>query len=213
VDYINNPMNVRLAIDKMTTWKLLQETGVPTVEWATDFFVASQWLENGDRVLVRTSLSGSQGRGIEVYSLPHTEWTASGLHMPSITDGAYVKVFGRNPQHVTEYRVHVVGGQVIDFVQKKRSRSYEGRPDPYIRSYSKGWIFARTGVDLPQLVDEASTAAVRSLGLDFGAVDIGADRDGNVCVYEINTAPGIEGTTIGRYADALKNITRCGTED
>jgi glutathione synthase/RimK-type ligase-like ATP-grasp enzyme len=122
----------------------------------------------------------------------------------------YVKVFGRNPAHVTEYRVAVCGGQVIDYAQKKRRRDYEGRFNPYIRSHGNGWIFAREEVSPPEAVLHAATDAIELLDLDFGAVDIGSDRGGSVCVYEVNTAPGVEGTSLDRWGDALGLSLRPG---
>jgi glutathione synthase/RimK-type ligase-like ATP-grasp enzyme len=42
------------------------------------------------------------------------------------------------------------------------------------------------------------------LGLDFGAVDIGHRIiDNKVFVFEVNTAPGIEGTTLQRYVNTF----------
>lgn len=204
--WINDPLMVRRAIDKEWAWNRWQERGVPTVEHSAERSDAFAWLREGDRLLVRTSLRGTQGRGISVYSMAGTDWTQDAYHFDQLGFGHYVKVFGRNPAHVTEYRVHVMGGQVIDFVQKKRRRDYEGRPHPYVRSWDNGWVFAREEVQLPEVADEASVKAVAALGLDFGAVDIGVSRDGHACVYEVNTAPGIEGTTIDAYLHGVRQL-------
>jgi glutathione synthase/RimK-type ligase-like ATP-grasp enzyme len=46
--------------------------------------------------------------------------------------------------------------------------------------------------------------AVAALGLDFGAVDIGWNRSTRrATVYEVNTAPYVEGTTAKMYAEAI----------
>ena len=55
---------------------------------------------------------------------------------------------------------------------------------------------------------EAAVKAVNSLGLDFGAVDICEDEEGNPYVFEVNTAPGIEGTTVEKYHTAFIEATR-----
>lgn len=198
---INKPAAVAHAIDKRATYAMLEEAGVPTVEYTDDKNEAWEWIMNDQRVLVRTSLRASQGKGITAHSLEGTKWTHDAYTMAS--GATYVKVFGRNPQHVTEYRVHVVNGQVIDYAQKKRRSNYEQRPNPYIRSWGNGWVFARSGVVLPAAVNEAAREAVEALELDFGAVDVASDRNGGVCVYEVNTAPGLEGSTLTAYADAL----------
>lgn len=201
---INKPEAVALAIDKRATYAVLEEAGVPTVEHTDCEWHAAGWIARDDRLLVRTSLRSSQGRGITVYSKGGTDWSRDWYDRPQDHRNAmYVKVFGRNPQHVTEYRVHVVKGQVIDYAQKKRRSNYEQRPNPYVRSWGNGWVFARSDVVLPPAVNEAALGAVEALGLDFGAVDVASDRDGGVCVYEVNTAPGLEGSTLTAYADAL----------
>jgi glutathione synthase/RimK-type ligase-like ATP-grasp enzyme len=45
--------------------------------------------------------------------------------------------------------------------------------------------------------------AVESLGLTFGAVDIGRKADNSLIVLEVNRAPGLEGNTINAYANAI----------
>ena len=203
--WINDPLMVRRAINKEWAWNRWEERGVPTVLHTDDPHVAHGWLSNGDRLLVRTSLQLSGGRGIRCFSLEGTDWTEPWSNYTP-DDDTYVKVFGRNPKHVTEYRVHVVRGEVIDFIQKKRRRDYEGTPNPYVRSHDNGWVFCREEIELPSVAHAAAQAAVEALALDFGAVDLGVCRDGTVCVYEVNTAPGIEGTTHDRYAVALAEL-------
>jgi glutathione synthase/RimK-type ligase-like ATP-grasp enzyme len=202
----NDPNAVGLAIDKLSTWEILVENGVPTVQWTNDHARALEWMrENDERVLHRTQLRGTQGRGIEVYSRDGSEYSAPMFEMFD-TGGMYVKVFGRNPKHVTEFRVAVCGGEVIDFAQKKRRKDHEGRFNPYVRSHGNGWVFCREAVECPASAHAAAEDAVSSLGLDFGAVDLGVSRDGSVCVYEINTAPGIEGTSHDRWTDGLAKL-------
>lgn len=206
VYWINDPLRVRRAINKTWAWDRWQRDGVPTVEYTEDHEEALRWLvHDEERVIHRRALSASQGRGCTVYSPDGTQWSDNAHHFDELAfGGAFVKVFGRVPAHVTEYRVHVVGGQVIDFAQKKRRRDHEGPINPYIRSHENGWVFCRDGVELPPVAAEAAVQAVESLGLDFGAVDIAASRDGDTCVYEVNTAPGIEGASLSNYRDALR---------
>ncbi len=201
---VNQAEAVARAIDKRETWKNFGFYDVPTVEWTDDHEEALRWLIDDHRVIHRRTLRGSQGAGCQVYSLHGTDHTLDGHHFDEMAfGGVYVKVFGRNPRHVTEYRVSVCDGQVIDYSQKKRRRDYEGRIDPYIRSYGNGWVFCREEVNLPELAAITAQDAVEALGLDFGAVDLGVHRGGDTCVYEVNTAPGIEGTSHRRWADAL----------
>ena len=103
-----------------------------------------------------------------------------------------------------EYRVHVFKGQVIDYQQKKQRIGVES--DSTIRNHSTGWVYTRISVVLPEGVKEQAIKAVDALGLDFGAVDICTDLEGTPFVLEVNTAPGLEGTTLEKYIEAFKGL-------
>ena len=94
----------------------------------------------------------------------------------------------------------------MDVQQKRLRRGTEKNDLTYkVRSYANGWVFCREGIELPQCVTDASLAAVKCLALDFGAVDVGYNRkEDRAAVFEVNTAPGIEGTTLEVYANALR---------
>ena len=104
-----------------------------------------------------------------------------------------------------EYRVHVFGGEVLDVQQKrKRQEVPNDEVDYQIRNLAGGWVFCRDNIDCPSSVRELAVGAVRALGLDFGAVDIGFNRHNGVgYVFEVNTAPGVEGSTLDKYYAAF----------
>jgi glutathione synthase/RimK-type ligase-like ATP-grasp enzyme len=81
-----------------------------------------------------------------------------------------------------------------------------------IRNHDNGWVFARVGIEPTQAVLDSAMLAVGALGLDFGAVDIATTRNNEkpIVVFEINTAPGIEGTTLEKYLDFFKEKCRSG---
>jgi len=182
--------NVRSAIDKARAWELFRAANVQTVESTTDIAVAERWGEEGHVVLARSTLTGMGGRGITVHQpgvvLPHGPHT-------------YVKYFKSR----AEYRVHVFNGKVIDAQQKKKRNGVDA--NQFVRSYDNGWVFCRGGVEVPEVVKTASIAAVKALGLDFGGMDVGYNETRNqACVFEVNSAPGIEGTTLDNYEDAIR---------
>lgn len=191
--WINHPSAVAVATHKTNTFDRLRDSGVPTVEHTLSPGLASDWLESG-RVLHRALQRGSQGRGI-------SEITRGG---PVPEGGFFVKVFG--DAATKEYRIHVVDGEVIDRAEKRRrsrDNGYTGRFDQTVRSASNGWVFCRENLVVCESLDEAAINAIKALGLDFGAVDCALSSSGEVCVYEVNTAPGLEGTTLVRYTAAL----------
>jgi glutathione synthase/RimK-type ligase-like ATP-grasp enzyme len=108
-----------------------------------------------------------------------------------------------------EYRVHMFRGGVIDVTQK-RAVNQEDRTETFnrqIRNHGNGWVFCREDVDPPDAVWGQAYSAVRALGLEFGAVDvIWNDHYQTAYVLEVNTAPGLEGTTLERYVEAIRSI-------
>lgn len=105
---------------------------------------------------------------------------------------------------VAEGRVHVFQGQVIR-VGTKVPRT--PNPHPWVRSWDAGWKFSYDH-GLPEPARALGRRAVRALGYDFGAVDIGVDERGEPLVFEVNSAPGLEGHSLDVYAEALMGAER-----
>lgn len=189
---LNTPYSVEIAASKLDALEGLQEEGVPVPEFTTDKNTAQEWLNEGDAVVCRTVLNGSGGRGICLSTLDGTPLVDAPLYTK------YVK-------KTAEYRVHVFMGQVLDVQQKKRKLDVpEDEVNWQIRNHDNGWIFAREGVEAPDVVLDVATNAVDALLLDFGAVDVVYNRHHGAFVLEVNTAPGLEGTTLEKYAQAIK---------
>jgi glutathione synthase/RimK-type ligase-like ATP-grasp enzyme len=192
--WLNPPEEVREAADKLLTLQALTEAGVPTLEYTTHYDEMLHWLNNGERVIARTMLRASSGRGIEV------------IHQDddfSLVAPLYTRYF----KGYDEYRVHIVNGRVIDIQQKRRRSDYDGEVDNIVRSYERGWVFCREQLDVPAGVPAAASLAVDALGLDFGAVDVKYNRHYDRCaVLEVNTAPGLQGSTLRSYAAALSQL-------
>lgn len=190
-EYINIPEAVANASDKLRTAQIFGNDGVPQPDYTQDKVVAEGWLSEGHTVVCRKLLRASKGRGIVLVEPGQTL-----PHAPMYTK--YVK-------KAEEYRIHVAFGEVIDAQMKKRRLEvHENEVNWQIRNAHNGWVFARDGVDPPRCVKAAAVASVSALGLDFGAVDIGYNvKKGEAVVYEVNTAPGLEGTTLDTYYTAF----------
>ena len=187
---INPPSKVAIAANKLATFRKLGMNRVPIPDFTTYESEAVGWSMDGHLVLARYILTGNSGQGIELVE-PHSD------------EVPYAPLYTKYTKAKYEYRIHVMNGEIIDFVQKKKRSGVEA--NPHIRSHNYGWIFARDGVVLPNKVKEAALAAIHAIGLDFGAVDIGYKvNEDKAFVYEVNTAPGLEGTTLQRYITAFK---------
>jgi len=109
------------------------------------------------------------------------------------------------PTH-TEYRVHSFHGTSLRLAKKVPQ---EGKvPNPRFRAHNAGWKLSYGGYDPPRGLRDACHKACKALGYDFGAVDIGVKPDGGFVVFEVNSAPGLEGGTIQVYARAIHDFYR-----
>lgn len=197
-EIINHPDFVSNVVNKRTFFELSTANGDPPFnlpEHWTSLEDARQWLWEGEgtRTLVaRTILRGHEGAGIVLLDNP-----LDMVNAPLYT--AYIK-------KKAEYRVHVVNGEAIDAVQKKKRRDFQDQRDTRIRNTANGYVFCRTGVVVPQCVLDNAIRSVQFYGLHFGAVDIVYnERQDKAYVLEINSAPGICGTTVTKYVEAFRN--------
>lgn len=201
----NYPQHVLKASDKRHTLRTLTEQGLSTLEWTTDCEEAQGWADEGHIVVCRQTVNGHSGQGIILYDkqedldgVPHDHM---GMIPPCPLYTKYIK-------KQDEYRLHVFNGEVIDIQQKKRRLEIEDdEVDWKIRNFDNGFTYAREGVEVDQ---RAITLAVRScdaLHLDFCAVDMLYNRHyDEYYVCEVNTAPGLTGTTLEKYVEAFRRI-------
>ena len=189
IQWVNNPYNVRMSSDKLQCLRALTRADVPTLDYTDEESQAHTWLRGGKVVYARTILRGTRGDGIVVVS------PGVGFRVPR------APLYTRNFPKTHEFRVHVAGGQVIDFVEKKARVG--GSADRAIRNHAGGWVFAHD--DLSATRDSLSDIAVRAVnavGLDFGGVDVlaileegtGQRRVKKAIVCEVNSAPAWECT-------------------
>jgi glutathione synthase/RimK-type ligase-like ATP-grasp enzyme len=189
----NSSDSLRIASNKLSTFNKLKDVeGVRIPEYTTDRSVALDWLrKDGVAVVARTKLSGHSGDGIVLVSDKDAELCQAPI---------YVKYIKKQK----EFRVHVAFGEVID-VQEKRQRSdYEGDTNFQVRNHQTGWVYCRENIQEPTDLRKMATVVVQTLGLDFGAVDlIYNEKRNEVYCLEVNTAPGLEGSTVDKYAEAF----------
>ena len=194
---INRPEQVALASNKLSSFKAMNGA-VCTPSFTESPEEAFKWLLGGGFVVARHKLNGHSGEGIEILK-PGPEADIEDLPKAPL----YTKYIGKKE----EYRIHVSRGKVF-FVQRK-ARALEVPDDKInwqIRNHANGFIYANKDVEV---ADEAKTQAImacNSLGLDFCAVDIILGVDRKWYVLEVNTAPGLTGTTLDRYVEMLKEI-------
>lgn len=191
---INTPEAVRRASDKL---QFFQNADCRKPEWTTNWADANAWVIDGKTVVARTVLNGHSGEGIILCDLNDAVPQA-----PLYTEYVPKK---------NEYRVHVFRGEILDVQRKARRRDVpDDQVNWKIRNNDNGFVFARNGDalgDVPQDVLTQAIQAVGSLGLDFGAADvIYNDARSQAFVLEVNTAPGLVGTTLENYTEAFRQF-------
>ena len=188
---LNKPHAIALASNKLNTFLEFRNTGFLHVpDWTTNPNEAQHLLDLSTKVYCRKLLSSHSGNGIVICK--------DNDKLP------IAPLYTFHTKHKDEYRVHVFKGRSID-VQKKKKRKNNFISNG-IRNSNNGWVYCRGDIIIPTNLQSIAVEAVGLLGLDFGAVDIGHRViDNKFFVFEVNTAPGLEKTTLDKYAKAIYN--------
>ncbi len=189
-----NGRGIRAASNKRTFFERVHEHAPDAIPpyWTS----AADIPDNAFPIVCRTTLAGHSGEGIVI-----AETRANLVNAP-----LYVKYIKKQD----EYRVHVgkrgVQIDVIDVQQKRRRQDHEN-PNWQVRNLAGGFIYAREGVEPPVCVLDVARRAFTCIDLDFGAVDVIYNaRENRAYVLEVNTAPGITGTTVERYVNYFRSL-------
>lgn len=192
-DIFNNPDHVRIATNKLKSFNTLKgQCTIP--DFTEDAVEASKWLAEGVTVVARTKLTGHSGEGI-VNVEKREELPPAPL---------YVKYIPKTD----EYRLHVFRDKVFFIQQKKRNMDVpEDKVNWKVRNHGNGFIYAHKDVVVNEVAHNCAIMAIKALGLDFGAVDIIYNKkQDRFYVLEVNTACGLEGTTLEKYVEVFKEF-------
>ena len=189
---INNPVSVGIAANKLETLTAFTLHDIPHPEYTTDKDMARCWLDNGHKVMCRQLLTAHSGQGIVVAK----------QHEDLVDAPLYTKYIRKKK----EFRVHVFNSKILDIQEKRRSSAVDDH-HPYIRNHSNGYVFCRGDIEEPYDLRGVAVSAVNALGLDFGAVDVVWSEGLDKCfALEVNTACGLEGSTVHKYVQAIKEV-------
>lgn len=198
---INRPEVVAACADKKMFFECMDDSGMAEmlVPYTTDKAKALDWIKEGGVVVCRTLTRANSGRGI-VLAEKEEELVNAPL---------YTKYVPKRD----EFRIHLYreGEAITIFDTQRKARKKEIPDDEVnwkIRNYDNGFIFARNeGIEAPGIVQKIAMQVFETTTLDFGAVDIiYNNKNDRAYVLEINTACGVEGTTLDNYVDMFKEI-------
>lgn len=192
---LNKPINVGKASNKLECFKAL-DGHVDIPNYSTCPIEANKWLAAGVTVVERHKLTGHSGEGIVIVDADKHDKVSP-----------YAKLYVKYIPKMEEYRVHVFRDKVFFVQRKARNKDVEDKDVNWkIRNHHNGFIYSHIDVDVPDVAKQAGIMAVKCLGLDFGAVDIVYNKRSNkYYVLEVNTACGMEGTTLQKYVEIFKN--------
>ena len=176
--FLNKTTATSVSTNKVTALLKMKLGGVSVPDFTIDMRVASNW---AGKIVARTLTRASSGRGIVMCT------SRTLVRAP-----LYTKFIDKD----SEYRVHIFNGELIDYAKKVPMGEKND-----VCSHDNGYLFIRNIKHLDENIVLAKSA-VRVLGLDFGAVDI-IRKDGVSYVLEVNTAPGMEETTLSAYVKSI----------
>lgn len=200
---INPPKNLASTINKLTFFELMKKHGFKNIpDFTTDVKVALDWVKKGLVPVGRAKLESKSGAGI--YFL--------GDGQEFIEPWSNCRLWTLYIKKKDEYRVHIVEGELVD-VQKKVLRQHDEQGNPIdpktvdfrVRNLANGFIFQRENITVPDKVIQAAKDCFKITELNFGAFDVIFNQSINKAfVLEVNSAPGIMGTTLENYVSHMK---------
>lgn len=193
---LNDPLHVKKASNKLETFKAL--TGhVPIPDWTTERAEAEKWIAERFDVVERKILTGHSGKGVRI--------VPNGNPLKLLEDAPLYTKYIKKTQ---EYRIHVFRDNAFFVQRKARNRDIpDDQVNWKVRNHGNGFIFAHKDVEVRDDAKRHAIMAVRQLGLDFGAVDIiYSKQTDSFYVLEVNTACGLEGTTLEKYVEVFKEF-------
>lgn len=224
---LNPSIKTRVTRNKLETFRSFSRLelgeGAPRVPGWTESAVEA--LERLQRpvseggwagVVCRSVLNGQGGSGIQIFTWDKDTGQLIITHK-TMEEGTVYSAIPQVPLYVeyvpkdAEYRVHCFkfreGIEAIDIQRKIRDPEREPT-DWRVRSHVNGFIFVRKGVVPDGDVLTQAQKAMTVSGLDFAGVDViwNAKR-GKAYVLELNSAVGLEGTTVEKYKSALLRLS------
>lgn len=194
---LSKPIKYGQGVDKLTQYRWFEQKGIPSLEFTTEKEKVQEWIDADKVVFGRKFLNSSCGKGIII------------LDQQNAWDGAPdCPVYTLYKKKKREFRAHIYKDTVVAVTEKKRRKDWDGVQDTKIRNLANGYVFCQEVDNLPAgLLDLAKAAAQISPSF-FRGVDIGYnEKENQLFVIEVNSAPGIQGSNIGKYVEEiLKNV-------
>ena len=184
------------SVDKLTQYKWFQQQCLSALEFTTDQSIVKEWLNGGSVVFGRRLLNASCGDGIVIIDPA----------MGAAPHAGVCPVYTKYKPKKREFRVHVFKDKVVTIVEKRRKKDSTG--DTKIRNLANGYVFCQElelTDTLKARIEALALASAKVCSSDFKGVDLGYNQKmDDLFVIEVNSAPGIEGSNVGKYVEVIK---------
>lgn len=178
--------------DKLYQYQWFKQNEISSPEFTTEKSVAQSWLEEGYSVFARTLLRACEGKGIIVLE------ENGNKPVPN------APVYTKYKKKKKEFRIHVYNDTVVAVLEKRKKKDFEGERETKIRNTANGYVFCSNNVEEPEGLRELALKASKVTQSHFKGVDIGwNEKNQELFVIEVNSAPGIEGSNISKYVEAI----------
>lgn len=206
---INCQSKIEQVTNKLSFFETIEnELTVPYVAGVHAEAQVRAWLDGGKTVVARTKLTGHSGDGIVVFDKLYVD---NGNPVPP------APLYTLYMPKKEEYRVHcclraggIVGTHPAVFDVQRKARKLDvpdEEVDWRVRNLNGGFIYQRQDIDVPDIVKDVALKVFEQTGLDFSAVDIiYQESKDKAFALEVNTAPGLAGTTLEKYVEMFKEL-------
>ena len=179
-------------IDKCNQYRWFTANNVACPEYTFSKDTARDWLNSASVVFCRTLTRASEGRGIVVAET-----------VDQLVDAP---VYTKYMKKKREFRVHIFKDKIVQVVEKRKRSGWDADRDTRIRNTANGYVFCRTVDNIPEGLEQLALRASKVTQSDFRGVDIGYnERNSQLFVIEVNSAPGVEGSNVTDYVNTILN--------
>lgn len=143
-------------------------------------------------IFCRTEVKGHDGSGISIAN-NRKELLLAPLYTQAIRSG-------------TEYRVTVFRDYGVTDIQTKLPRIGVEQSSEMIKTYSNGWGFQRKPIEdhLQGVLENLAEEVLDATEMDFCGIDVIVAPNGTPRVLEVNSAMGLEGQALEKFAEAVE---------
>ncbi len=182
------------GVDKLKQFEFFKENSIPALEFTTEDEQAHVWMHEGHTVVGRKLLNASCGKGIVIMD-------------PEDNGLDHCPVYTKYRKKKREFRVHVFQDKVVRVVEKKLRSNWDGPREAKIRNLANGYVFCSCDTE-PEGLRSLALQASGCCASSFKGVDIGYNEKQNqLFVIEVNSAPGIEGSNVEAYINCILEQT------